>query len=196
MTPYIHLHHLRRLACTRRYHTEHFIGENTVRHHSSCVALILMATVPACSMNLLQAALLHDLEEGETGDIPAPTKMICRDISRLEQAVRNFYDIESPKLTDIEILQLRAADFLDNAFICRDQRMMGNQFIDWVFDKYLKYSKDVFNEAAVSDPGLNAMKGVWLQLRNDYRHLAQGENPPLLNDTPSFDFSKYDNEQV
>ena len=61
-------------AGIKRYHTVDGI-EDTVGHHSHGVAcLCLYLTDNAASAALLRAALLHDVEEIFTGDIPAQVK--------------------------------------------------------------------------------------------------------------------------
>jgi hypothetical protein len=57
---------LRQFGCVNRFHAERMVGEKpTVFHHSASVALILIELMHNPSANLLRAAILHDLEEGD-----------------------------------------------------------------------------------------------------------------------------------
>jgi 5'-deoxynucleotidase YfbR-like HD superfamily hydrolase len=94
-----------------------------------------------CSGNLLKAALTHDLEEGLTGDIPAPAKWDGGNVlDALEAKVRKYYEIPCPELSDLERGYLKAADFLDACLSCLEQRMLGNQFVDIVFERLKQYA--------------------------------------------------------
>jgi len=92
---------------------------------------------------LLKAALFHDLEEGVTGDIPAPVKWeVGRGVLEdLERRIRNHFEIVDPYLTEDEKKLLKAADFLDACFSFLEQRLMGNTLIDTVFLNYVKYEQ-------------------------------------------------------
>lgn len=58
----------------KRFHTFDSIKEQTVSSHSWGVAIIVCDLVKNPSIELLKAALYHDVAEGVTGDIPATTK--------------------------------------------------------------------------------------------------------------------------
>ena len=57
-----------------RYHTVQTLQRETVGHHSHGVACLVLLLDPQASARLLRAALLHDLAEQCTGDIPSAAK--------------------------------------------------------------------------------------------------------------------------
>ena len=162
---------VRRFGGTRRFHAERFVGPpETVFHHSASVALILMMTEPErCTANLLKAAICHDLEEGLTGDIPAPAKWASGNVfEELEHRIREFYKIPHPELTEEELQLLKAADFLDCSLTCLDQRMMGNRFIDNVFENLDRYQAKCINELKDLFGASDKMRRLWRQTKAEY----------------------------
>lgn len=131
---------MRRFGSTVRFHAERYVGDRqTVLHHSASTALLLLYAVPEqCTVNLLRACLQHDLEEGITGDIPAPTKWALGNgkLDALEARIRGHFQWDVPELTLAEQALLKAADFVDACFTCLEQRMLGNQFVDRMFMRY------------------------------------------------------------
>jgi 5'-deoxynucleotidase YfbR-like HD superfamily hydrolase len=105
-TDYENIYWLKRMGSTIRYHgTNPLTHPETVFHHSASVMLILLQTVPAqCSVNLLIAALVHDLPEGVVGDIPAPTKLILDNLllNQMEENVLKHLRLATPELTQEE----------------------------------------------------------------------------------------------
>jgi len=146
MSPlFVNLMWLRRFGGTQRFHTEPFLGPpQTVFHHSASTALILLQILKEkVTQPLLIAALLHDLEEGVTGDIPAPVKWNIGGIAieRLEEKIRNHFGIENLRLSSEERHLLICADVLDGMLTCLDQKLIGNYFISYVFDNYEGFVK-------------------------------------------------------
>lgn len=128
---------LRDMAHTRRCHTVQTIGHQTVAEHSYHVALLcveLCNGVP--SMELLKAALYHDLPEVHTGDIPATAKWankdLCKALIDTELEFAETHNIAVP-LTNEEVLTLKWADALELGFYCCDQRSMGNKHVEQMY---------------------------------------------------------------
>jgi len=107
-----------------RAHTVKHIGEYTVGQHSHGVALIILALHPDPSADLIRAALLHDLHEVHTGDIPMFAK--TEDFRKLEENTQAQIETDVT-LSDEDALWLRAADSLDLLLWCREQTEMGNK---------------------------------------------------------------------
>jgi 5'-deoxynucleotidase YfbR-like HD superfamily hydrolase len=168
------LYWMRRFAGTKRFHNQPFIGEQTVGHHSSNVALILLVTEDYPSANLLKAALLHDLEEGETGDLPAIVKwsMSVEGLSRVEAEVRTYYQFPGVVLNNTETKLLNAADFIDAVFTCLDQRRLGNLGVDRMFRAYQQFeaSTDVLTVSV-------KMQQIWGTILAAYDHYAYQKAP-------------------
>ena len=168
---------LRHFGSVRRFHAERFIGEQTVLHHSASTALLLIQALgPFCSINLIKAALCHDLEEGVTGDIPAPAKWACGNtLQELEAKVREAYNIPFPDLTETEQQLLKAADFLDATMTCLEQRLMGNLMIDSVF---IAYSKHEEQRQLITKELCPPFYELWGTIRCEYAVAQHGTPSP------------------
>lgn len=68
----------------KRFHTEPLIREDTVGHHSAGVAGIIfwLYGKNKPSIELIEAALFHDIAEYSTGDTPAQAKWVNPDLHR------------------------------------------------------------------------------------------------------------------
>ena len=122
---------------TLRFHTVPTIHEETIGHHSGNVALLCLWLKPDASADLLRAALLHDLAEQFTGDVPAPAKWSSQNLdnalSELEEKHLRYMGVYMPMLTQpwvgnlTEQDCLKAADMLDLVLRCTEERLMGNK---------------------------------------------------------------------
>lgn len=126
----------------KRFHTVLTIGEQTIASHSWNVAMIVMTIKPDASTNLLKAALVHDMAEIETGDIPAQVKWSC---VRLANAVKDIeedfeaeHDIIFP-LTEEEALILKIADMMELVQYVHEQWKMGNRHLEGAFIRGVDY---------------------------------------------------------
>lgn len=128
----------------KRFHTIPTVSENTVGQHSHGVAMfcMLMAGQEA-SANLLKAALVHDLAEQYTGDVPSPAKRVLgvrKAFGEVEDALLATvdYDIE---LTSVEQVVLKLADCADGMMFCAKERMLGNRskMIRFAYSNYGTY---------------------------------------------------------
>lgn len=129
----------------KRYHTHELLKEEKVGQHTFNVMNILMiVTDRNVSRNLLMAALVHDLGEYETGDIPSPIKKLNPElraqINEMEdRAMRAAHVGYYPELTEWEYKLLKFADNLDGLLKVTDELRMGNKTVRWVGEKYLSY---------------------------------------------------------
>jgi 5'-deoxynucleotidase YfbR-like HD superfamily hydrolase len=105
---------------TRRWHSNPDMGHTVdpVGGHSARVALILLHCWPNASRDLIMAALMHDLAESVTGDIPPAAKEMFPTFSLMERhvAAANGWHIELPPEDEA---RLKFADRLD-AFMWAD----------------------------------------------------------------------------
>ena len=166
-------------SAVNRFHTERFIGEKpTVAHHSANVGLILIELLgDKCSANLLRAALQHDLEEGITGDIPAPVKWEAGEmLTKLEDRIQEHYEIKVPPLTVEEYQYLKAADVLEAVMTCLEQRRLGNTFIDNVFVRYESYIRD----SQLFEFNLPALR-LWYSISGAYMTEMRRTPNPYIN---------------
>ena len=120
----------------KRYHTLPTIGEQTNATHSWGVAVIATYLHPILNARVLLKALMQDVGEIATGDIPAPVKWenpeLKKQLNVLEARVAKNLEIEYD-LTDYEKRIFKQADMFELLFFCVKQRKLGNRHINHVF---------------------------------------------------------------
>jgi 5'-deoxynucleotidase YfbR-like HD superfamily hydrolase len=122
------------------------------------VALLLRVLLQEdITTRVLYAALLHDLAEQITGDMPADIKRrmgLTANMADLEEAELLLAGFDPPPLlTDIERKALKLADCLDGLIFCNREIELGNSAMLFIRARYLQY--------------IDAMEG----LPSDWRHL-------------------------
>jgi len=130
-----------------RYHTVRTLTEETVGHHSHMVAMlcILLTEEGFPSSELLMGALVHDLAEHQTGDIPSPAKReygIGEQVSELEERLLRSacLDVE---LSKKEARTLKMADLAQGALFCVRELQLGNRLASVVYDRYMSYAESL-----------------------------------------------------
>jgi 5'-deoxynucleotidase YfbR-like HD superfamily hydrolase len=131
-----------------RYHTERVLHPETIAEHSWGVAMLCIAlTNGNPSMNLLKAALYHDLAEHVTGDTPAPAKWnspkLKEALTDIEWAFHKSTKTEV-ELTDDEMEIFKMADMLQLCIYCQSEWSMGNRTLtkiwhngwDWLYENF------------------------------------------------------------
>ena len=154
-------------ACeVKRWHNETVLREQNVGNHSARVALWIVLFHPAPSLALLKGAVMHDLEEKITGDIPhwakAENPSVKIAVAAVEAKVRREYELGF-ELGDGEHMWLNAADLFD-AFlhIWQEVVMFHNA---WMQGDYERCSNKIIkNRAARTFP--DNMFQVFTQLRD------------------------------
>lgn len=129
-----------------RFHTVITHVRETVGHHSHGVAMLVLMMNPHASGSLLRAALMHDLSEHQTGDIPSPAKReynIGEQVSELERRLMLQAGIEYPELTPEEYRTLKLADIAQGALFCMREMSLGNQRMDKILDRYMEYAEEM-----------------------------------------------------
>ena len=160
----------------KRFHTITTIQQQTVAQHSWGVALImheLLGYNPPT--NMWMYALLHDVAECKTGDVPAPTK--------LELDVKECFDeleekwLKEAGYTTLEIdkaqkLVVKIADILEGMAFCMEERKLGNRTeqIQRAFSNYEDY---LFNTLEVLSGVIMKMNKELSYSGNPYQHVAQ-----------------------
>lgn len=141
-----------------RAHTVSLIHEETVGHHSAHVAAIIIWIMHPVtpSGSLLRAAILHDVAEGYTGDIPANVKIDHPNLRTLLHRIETDWWEErgwtdpSLRLDSDEALLLKIADYLSLGRMCAHERLMGNRLINNMQNNIREYlMKLVGNGAAI-----------------------------------------------
>jgi len=129
-------------ASVKRMHTVKTIGEHTVGEHSFGVALlVLIITEGGASSNLIKAALLHDLAEQHTGDLPAPVKwnnpVFHSELTEIERIFEERFGLHV-NISEGDRVVLKWADLLDLTYYCLDQYEMGNCKVVGVLQKAME----------------------------------------------------------
>lgn len=128
-----------------RFHTKPTLKEETVAEHSYLVAWLLTLVLPTTPrVELLLAALAHDLPEYVLGDLPSPAKkaMGLGELYRREEAalfesagMPNYEDM----LTREEAETLKFCDNLAGYLKCRYEMQLGNRTLSSVVVNYRAY---------------------------------------------------------
>lgn len=134
---------LRAGMAVRRYHTRLRIKEETVGHHSANVCAILLRLDPNVSRELLINALLHDVPEFYTGDVPAPAKWGHPEVkAALEDAEDHFkteHSIPEYYMTEDDRTMLKLADMLDLVLSSYEEANLGNKYAEYVASVGIDY---------------------------------------------------------
>lgn len=148
----------------KRFHTVTMLREHLVSSHSWGVATILFDIYEEPSIELIKAALYHDVAEYITGDVSAPTKWRYRDLAeRLEQIeleVQRDLGIEYDRdLTDNERTALKFADMADLVLACHQEVSLGNREASLILNRGMGYLREMLTDKPCRD---------WLQNLIDY----------------------------
>lgn len=130
----------------KRFHTVNTLITETVGHHSHGVAMMCLVFKPDCSKELLVAALMHDLAEHQTGDIPSPAKKqygIGAQVDELEERLMREVGLHMPELSDEEKRILKLADIAQGCIFCAREIHMGNARLIPVFNRYALYLEEM-----------------------------------------------------
>jgi len=125
----------RRAYGLRRYHTWPMIkGQSAAEHHIN-VWRILYAIWPRCPAHVLTYALIHDLGETVTGDLPYPVKSVNGELAKQvhaleDEAIAHMVNIwslpELPKLDDLEQIIFKLAEYIEMLETGLDEIALGN----------------------------------------------------------------------
>lgn len=143
---------------TKRYHTRAMHDYQTVAAHSWGVAVLVLAIAKAPSVDLLKAALVHDLGEAKTGDVPATAKWANAEMARLlhlmeERELLRMGIYVSLTMHDQALLKM--ADILELMNHVTDEVLMGNAHAKDMLTNALEYSeKYLENHDIVSEDEL------------------------------------------
>ena len=124
-------------GAVKRFHTVPTIGEETVGEHSFGVAMMVMAiTEGKVSVELLKAALFHDIAEQVTGDSPFTSKRAFPLLKSAIEAAEEVWEKDNGfhvELNKRDKDLLKTADMMQLLWRCKLQRDLGNKNMDRVF---------------------------------------------------------------
>jgi 5'-deoxynucleotidase YfbR-like HD superfamily hydrolase len=152
---------LRRAGLVTRLHTVPTVGPHTLARHvygAQVMALALLARCPRADRGrVLEALLLHDAPEVDTGDIPAPLKrahpLVQAAMNNLEREWYADHDIKLPVLSDLEQRIVKACDILDLGWACVEEVRLGNatRQMRLVFANVCEYLQEYIDVPGVVD---------------------------------------------
>jgi hypothetical protein len=113
----------------QRCHTVRHAGSYSNAEHSWGVAMLLLQLYPEHSRRLLAVALVHDIPEAVTGDVPATVKHGSGDDHEFDDHILAAWDLPTlGSLNADEKLVLKTCDKLELWLWAREQLSMGNNF--------------------------------------------------------------------
>ncbi len=135
---------IRQGGLVKRYHTKNTLKDNTIAHHSFGVAWFVWMLAEEPTVDLIMAALAHDLAEQVTGDISSPTKRkfpeLAEMVQRMEHEVLGEHDMDFEiHLSPDELRILKIADCMDGMIYCINEYELGNHSIRDVYNRYCSY---------------------------------------------------------
>lgn len=158
------------------------IHSRNVAEHSFYIALWALRIAeyakmaPEIRLCIVRIALIHDVEETITGDIPSPFKSALNKHTKIAVDTLNHQLIERPSQfineynTQIGVgAILKFCDHLEAAMTIAEERSMGNKTLEGVFFELMGKMEDAikdlpFSEAIKSDIGNMAMQAMsWSQ---------------------------------
>lgn len=156
-------------GAVQRFHTMPTLTDNTVAQHSHGVAVFCYLIDPACSKDLLLAALMHDLAEQYTGDVPSPSKRVLgirEAFGKVEQELLGTvgFDIEH-RLSEHDEIVLKLADCADGMMFCVRERTLGNRskMLKAAFKNYQTYvhqASEKLDDANARSNAFRVMKAI------------------------------------
>lgn len=142
----------------RRFHTMRVVYPISIGEHSWGVALILLwlYTPSSPSAALLHAAILHDVPESATGDIPGHVKWNYPDLAEaLAEIERVFHVAHGTEtgLSQSETAVLRFADLAELVCYSLTEMQMGNRRMKIIVERSLEKLHAIVDVAIdVGDP--------------------------------------------
>ena len=159
------------MSNVRRWSHAYCHKEESVLEHTAVVAIIALSIgseLGADSATLLEKALLHDMEEVVTGDIPNPTKYHN---SRITAEIKEFEDIAAQEIAEryfgdwayitwrsskdetLEGEIVRIADAAAVVIKIQQEKQLGNMafaaFEENVWNSLLQIKNDIKNECLI-----------------------------------------------
>jgi len=151
-----------------RYHSVPTIRQTNIAEHSfNVINLVLYLTRGNASNALIRVALLHDIAEVTTGDIPAPLKRVTNIKADLEDFERDLHqEHEFPHVSELseeEQIILKYADCYEGLLYTLEECDMGNKMILPVMKRWVEYLHNMTPPESIVQTALDLSRYV------DYR---------------------------
>lgn len=131
-----------------RFHCHEVNKVQNIAEHSWQVAIITNYIAPGSFLATIMSALLHDVGEFETGDVPAPVKRASPIIANMFDAMeinacREKGGLATYHLSSYEKTVIKAADSLSGMYYCYTERRKGNVNLRDAFYRYVDYVREL-----------------------------------------------------
>lgn len=129
----------------RRFHTVHplLIPETVGHHTANVIATLFFLYDGKPPIDVIWAALMHDVAEVVTGDVPAPAKwafpMLDKALNEAESIVRTDHGLAQKGLTEEDTYLIKFADMFDLCMHALDELSAGNATFDIILGRGLYY---------------------------------------------------------
>ena len=139
-----------------RYHAAPIDKKQSVGEHSWGVAVCILELWPHCSKDLLIHAVMHDVAEVHTGDVPSPVKQANKVVKQtfddLEDDALEILEVDLPDLNGCDRRRLKIADCLEGMKYCERRILAGDNAAIPVRDRYIVYLSNLgFNVKEMCD---------------------------------------------
>lgn len=171
-----------------RYHTRVGIKPDTDAHHSHGVAMLCSLLAgkgedgrTKASVELIMAALTHDLAEQYASDVSAPTKRalgFADILNNVELALLSDYDLNYAQyLTTEDATILKLADCFDGMMYCCRELSLGNRNALLIWRRFCAYAETMTAKSDVSlDVALRA-SNMYESIKDIYREVTSTSGP-------------------
>jgi 5'-deoxynucleotidase YfbR-like HD superfamily hydrolase len=142
---------IRDASHVQRWHTKRSIHRQTVGEHTFGVVAIILHLWPYSHLNLIKAAMWHDIPEIATGDIPAPTKRKYPDLNMALQIAEHEFMVEHglyEGMNSNEINRLKLADLAELVLYAHEEMQAGNKTFKVSYSNGVKYIHDMVCDEA------------------------------------------------
>jgi 5'-deoxynucleotidase len=130
----------------KRYHIHHLNSPQSVADHTFGVAAIVSILWPYSSVELLRAAIFHDIAEKFTGDMPGPVKReypelkkLMDDAERVVMLRMGLIKYHEDSLSPEDRKKLKAADYMEALLFCIAEETSGNRHISYAITNCYNY---------------------------------------------------------
>lgn len=135
-------------SSVKRFHSVETIKDNPTSSHQWGVAMLVYLMSDGMQagrrLNLVMAAITHDIAEKVFGDIPAPTKRRLGMREVIGDLEDSYLEANGLKF-DLDFEQesiLKLADIFDGMLFCVREHALGNMFIVNTYDVFKSYAEN------------------------------------------------------
>lgn len=170
-----------RAKAVQRFHTVPLSAPQSIAAHSFGVAMYgTMITRGECSAEFMKSALLHDLGEYATGDMPGPYKRVLSQefpaavtfLESSEMTAINILEVGNQRLSVEEFALLKLCDAIDGLATCLSEVRSGNRSVVKALVNFIAYADAV---------DVVALRYSWKMEATALKNYLAVESGPFVN---------------